>query len=82
MPFEILHGALVFLGRRSGLEGAEIAAPASPWIDLPGIEPVLARPQFADHRISLLELISSINRDSCGLVPMATTCPAAQTADR
>jgi hypothetical protein len=27
MALEVLHGALVLLGRRSRLEGAEIAAP-------------------------------------------------------
>src|SRR5439155_12339478 len=49
MPLEILHLALVLFRRRPRFEGAEIAALAGLRIDLSGIEPVLARSQFADH---------------------------------
>src|SRR6185437_7958303 len=49
VPLEILHVALVLLGRGARLEGTEIAALAGLRIDLAGIKPVLARLQFADH---------------------------------
>ena len=49
MPLEILHVALVLLGGRARLEGAEIAALAGLRIGLAGIEPVFAGLQFADH---------------------------------
>src|SRR6478752_2631102 len=42
VPLEILHLALVFLGCRARLEGAEIAAPAGFRVHFAGIEPVLA----------------------------------------
>src|SRR6266446_8267956 len=54
MPLEILHLALVLFRSRARFEGAEIAALAGLRIDLSGIEPVLARLQFADHGTSLL----------------------------
>ena len=50
VPLEILHGALMLFGSGARLEGSKVAAPAGLRIDLAGIEPVLARSQFADHR--------------------------------
>ena len=49
VPLEILDLALVFLGRRPGLEGTEIAALAGPGVLLAGVEPVLAGFQLTDH---------------------------------
>src|SRR6266404_1618026 len=54
MALEILHLALVLFRSRARFEGAEIAALTGLRIDLSGIEPVLARLQFADHGTSLL----------------------------
>src|SRR6185437_1732098 len=50
VPLEILHFALVLLGRRARLERSEIAALAGVRIGLARIEPVLASFEFADHR--------------------------------
>src|SRR5262245_39750295 len=50
MALEALHGTLVLLGRRPRLEGAEIATPAGFRVQLPGIEPIAARLELADHR--------------------------------
>src|SRR5262249_13989489 len=50
MTLEILHGALVLLGRRARLERAEIAAAASLRVDLARIEAIAAQPELADHR--------------------------------
>ena len=49
MTLEILHLALVLLGRRPAFERAEIAALARLGIHLARIEAVFARRQFADH---------------------------------
>src|SRR5258707_307015 len=54
VPLEILHVSLVLFRRRARVESAEIAALAGLGIDLAGIEPVLARLQFADHDRYLL----------------------------
>jgi hypothetical protein len=43
VPLEILDVALMLFSRSARLEGAEIAPPAGPGIDLAGIEPVFAR---------------------------------------
>src|SRR5215813_1853612 len=50
MTLEILHGALMLLGRRARLERAEIAAAAGLRGDLAGIEAIAARAELADHR--------------------------------
>src|SRR5262245_34450013 len=50
MALEVLHGALVLLGRRARLEGAEVAAPAGLWVHLARIEAIAARRELADHR--------------------------------
>src|SRR5262249_57167991 len=50
MTLEILHRALVLLGRRARLERAEIAAAAGLRVDLAGIEAIAARAELADHR--------------------------------
>src|SRR5262245_5285498 len=47
---EILHRALVLLGRRTRLERAEITAAASFRVDLARIEAIAARAELADHR--------------------------------
>src|SRR5262249_31264576 len=47
---EILHGALVLLGRRARLERAEITAAAGLRVDLARIEAIAARRELADHR--------------------------------
>ena len=48
MPFEVLHGLLVFLRGRFGFERAEIAALASLRIFLSRIEAITAL-HFSDH---------------------------------
>src|SRR5262245_18038511 len=50
MALEILHSALVLLGRPARLEGAEIPAAAGLWVDFAVVEPVTARFELADHR--------------------------------
>src|SRR5262245_57431025 len=50
MTLEILHGALVLLGRRARLERAEITAAAGLRVDLARIEAIAARTELADHR--------------------------------
>src|SRR5262245_55913456 len=50
MALEVLHGALVLLGRRPRLEGAEIATPAGFPVRLARIKPIAARLELADHR--------------------------------
>jgi hypothetical protein len=42
VPLEILNVALVLFRRCARFEGAEIAALAGLWVDLAGVEPVLA----------------------------------------
>ena len=69
MPLEILHVALVLFRSRARFEGAEIAALAGLRIHLSGIEPVLARLQFADHDTLPPSRIPRINRDGRALVP-------------
>src|SRR6266516_3786129 len=69
MPLEILHVAFVLFGRRARFEGAEIAALAGLRIHLSGIEPVLARLQFADHDTPPPSRTPRINRDCRALVP-------------
>src|ERR1700722_16537549 len=49
-PLEELHLALVLLGRRARLEGAEIAPPAGLRIGLAGIEAIDTGAELADHR--------------------------------
>src|SRR5262245_48137240 len=50
MTLEILHGALVLLGRRARLERAEITAATGLRVDLARIEAIAARTELADHR--------------------------------
>src|SRR6516165_401285 len=50
MTLEILHRALVLLGRRTRLERAEITAAAGFRVDLARIEAIAARAELADHR--------------------------------
>src|SRR5215472_18369983 len=50
MTLEILHRALVLLGRRTRLERAQITAAASFRVDLARIEAIAARAELADHR--------------------------------
>src|SRR5262249_35410712 len=50
MTLEVLHGALVLLGRRARAERAEIAAAAGPRVDFARIEAIAARLELADHR--------------------------------
>src|SRR5215813_134235 len=50
MTLEILHGALVLLGRRARLVRAEITAAAGLRVDLARIEAIAARAELADHR--------------------------------
>src|SRR5262245_41855037 len=52
MALEVLHGALVLLGRRPCLEGAEIAAPAGVRVRLARIEAIAARLELADHGLA------------------------------
>src|SRR5207244_5649389 len=84
MPLEILHLALVLFRRRPRFEGAEIAALAGLRIDLSGIEPVLARSQFADHGTPPPSRIPRINRDGRALVPpgFGSSSPATGPAQR
>jgi hypothetical protein len=42
MPLEVLHGALVRLGRFSRLEGAEIAALSGFRVQLSRVQPIFA----------------------------------------
>src|SRR5262245_30900604 len=46
---EELHRALVLLRRRAGGERPQVAALTGPWIQLPRIEPVMARLELANH---------------------------------
>jgi hypothetical protein len=50
MTLEVLHGALVLLGRRARRKRAEIAAAAGLRVDYPRIEAIAARLELADHR--------------------------------
>src|SRR5262245_24462508 len=50
MALEVLHGALVLLSRRAGLEGAEIAAPAGLRVALARIQAIAARLELTNHR--------------------------------
>src|SRR5215469_9227648 len=50
MALEILHGALVLLGRRARVERTEVAAAAGLRVDLARIEAIAARLELADHR--------------------------------
>jgi hypothetical protein len=67
MPFEILHGALVLFRRLPRFEGAEIAALAGLRIYFPGIEPVFAGLQFADHGGASFSLLIAIIVIAAGL---------------
>ena len=49
MPLEILHRALVPLGRSAACKRTEIAAASGFWVLLARVNPVLARCQLADH---------------------------------
>jgi len=49
MPFEVLHGTLVFLRGRAGLEGAQVPAFAGFRSLLARIEAVVTRFQLANH---------------------------------
>jgi hypothetical protein len=49
VPLEELHRALVLLRRSARLERTEIPALAGLRILLAGVEPVLARAEFANH---------------------------------
>jgi hypothetical protein len=55
---EVLHGALVFLGRLARSERAEVFAFAGCGVQFPGVETVFAGFQFADHA-----------REIAGIVP-------------
>src|SRR5215468_6854003 len=50
MALEVLHGALVLLGRRARRKRAEIAAAAGLRVELARIEAIAARLELADHR--------------------------------
>src|SRR5580700_6804008 len=50
MTLEVLHGALVLLGRRARRKRAEVAAAAGLRIELARIEAIAARFELADHR--------------------------------
>src|SRR5215472_7583109 len=50
MTLEVLHGALVLLGRRARTERAEVAAAAGLRVDFARIEAIAARLELADHR--------------------------------
>jgi hypothetical protein len=63
MPLEILHRVFVFFGSGAGFEGAEIAATASPRVDLARIEAVAARCELADHR----RLAGAMRTGACAL---------------
>jgi hypothetical protein len=60
MPLEILHGAFVLFRSLARFEGAEVAALAGLRIYLPGIEPVFAGLQFADHGGASFSLFMAI----------------------
>src|SRR5437870_4725342 len=49
MALEVLHGALVLLGRCARRKRAEIAAAAGLRVDFARIEPIAARLELADH---------------------------------
>src|SRR5499427_10801815 len=66
MALEILHGALVLLGRRARVERAEIAAAAGLRVDLARIEAIAARLELADHR--------RLPRAACALRLAARLC--------
>jgi hypothetical protein len=51
VPFEILHCALVLLGGRSGLEGAEIATTLRLRIDFSRVQTIFARTELAYHDV-------------------------------
>jgi hypothetical protein len=71
MPLEILHVALVLLGRRPRPESAEVAALAGFRIHFTGVETVFAGLQFTYHKRASFNQTPYLNRDGCGLVP----CP-------
>src|SRR6516225_2531189 len=50
MTLEVLHGALVLLGRRARRKGAEVAAAAGLRVDFARIEAIATRLELADHR--------------------------------
>src|SRR6516162_5132990 len=50
MTLEVLHGALVLLGRRARRKRAEVAAAAGLRVDFARIEAIAARLELADHR--------------------------------
>jgi hypothetical protein len=59
VPFEELHGALMLLGRRARLEGAEVPALAGFWILLSGVESVFPGLELADHSSLARKTISN-----------------------
>src|SRR5215831_17748383 len=66
MTLEVLHGALVLLGRRARVERAEIAPAPGPRVDLARIEAIAARLELADHR--------RLPRAACALRLAARLC--------
>src|SRR5215468_12417580 len=50
MTLEVLHRALVLLGRRARRKRAEVAAAAGLRVDFARIEAIAARLELADHR--------------------------------
>lgn len=52
MPLEVLNFPLVFLGRVTGFEGAEVSPLAGYRIFLARIKPVLAGRQFTNHKFN------------------------------
>jgi hypothetical protein len=68
MPFEILHGALVFFRRRAGFEGSEVTSLAGFRVDFAGIEPVFPRLQFSDH--GMHRVLARPVRNNCVAGPL------------
>jgi hypothetical protein len=66
MSFEVLHLALMPLGRGARLEGAEISAALCLRIEFAGIQPILARAEFPYHDPyrprSLKKVASTVSR--------------------
>jgi hypothetical protein len=76
MMLEVLHGALVPLGRRAGRKRAEVAAAAGLRADFARIEPIAARLELADHRrlpraACALRMLRFVAR-RCGLVAIVS----------
>jgi hypothetical protein len=49
VTLEVLHVTFMFLGGRSGLEGAEVAPLLGLGVDFPRVQAVLAATQLANH---------------------------------